>query len=153
VHRVPAEDGIGMCRAVYTRVGMFDRAGMLNELFRFSTTDRKWELDGTPVSGFPPAPPVSGLPPSARSNHGMVSVGSNLYVFGGGTATGEEGLCDGYRLGACQIERPGDAPRAAGVPVATSCARAGCHAVPHQGLVTLDGTSPLSWHRESQRGR
>jgi hypothetical protein len=147
VHRVPAEDGIGMCRAVYTRVGMFDRAGMLNELFRFSTTDRKWEqLDA--------AARVSGLPPSARSSHGMVSVGSDLYVFGGGTATGEEGLCDdGHRLSACQTERPGDAPRAAGVPVAKTCARAGCHAVPHQGLVTLDGTSPLSWHRESQRGR
>ena len=129
-------------------MGMFDRAGgLLNDFFRFSTTDLKWEqLDA--------AARVSGSPPSGRSGHGMVSVGSDLYVFGGYGNTGEEGLCDdGHRLGACQIERLGDATRAAVVIVATSCARAGCHAVPHQGLVTLDGTSPLSLHRESQRGR
>ena len=128
-------------------MGMFDRAGVLNDFFRFSTTDLKWEqLDA--------AARVSGSPPSTRYGHGMVSVGSDLYVFGGIRNTGEEGLCDdGHRLGACQIERLGDAPRAAAVLVATSCARAGCQAVPHQGLVTLDGTSPLSWHRGSQRGR
>jgi hypothetical protein len=128
------------------RVGMLDRAVFVfNELFRFSTTDLKWEqLDATRVSGSPPTAPYS---------QGMVSVGSDLYVFGGSTGTGEEGLCDGHRLGACQIDRLGDDPRADGVPVATFCTRAGCHAVPHQGLVTLDGTSPLSWHRESQRGR
>jgi hypothetical protein len=131
-------------------VYMFDRAGVFNELFRFSTTDLKWDqLDSTRVSG---------SPPSARYGHGMASVGSDLYVFGGYFGeygeTGEEGLWyDGHRLGACQIDRLGDAPRAAAVPVATSFARAGCHAVPHQGLVTLDGTSPISWHRESQRGR
>jgi hypothetical protein len=127
---------------------MLDRAdGSSNELFRFSTTDLKWEqLDATSVSG---------SPPSARYSHGMVSVGSDLYVLLGRiTTTGEEELCDdGHRRGACQIERLGDAPRAADVLVATSCARAGCHAVPHQGLVTLDGTSPISWHRESKRGR
>ena len=62
-------------------MGMFDRAGNLNELFRFSTTDQKWEqLDATRVSG---------SPPSARKRHGMVSVGSDFYVFGG---YGEEGL-------------------------------------------------------------
>jgi hypothetical protein len=128
---------------------MFDRAGgFFHNFFRFSTTDLKWEqLDAA-------AARVSGSPPSGRSDHGMVSVGSDLYVFGGRDNTGEEGLCDdGHRLGACQIERLGDAPRAAAVLVATSCARAGCQAVPHQGLVTLDGTSPLSWHRGSQRGR
>jgi hypothetical protein len=129
------------------RVCMLERAGArydgntfydpLNEFFRFSTTDQKWEqLDATLATL------VSGLP-SARSAHGMVSVGRDLYVFGGSTR-GEKGLCDdGHRLGACQIERLGDAPRAAGVLVATSCARAGCHAVPHHGLVTLDGKSPL----------
>jgi hypothetical protein len=135
------------------RVGMLDRAGPSNELFRFSTTDLKWEqLDAAAL--------VLGSPPSARYSHGMVSVGSDLYVFGGYFGvhghgeTGEEGLCyDGHRRGACQIDRLGDGPRAAAVPVATSFARAGCHAVPHQGLVTLDGTSPISWHRESKRGR
>jgi N-acetylneuraminic acid mutarotase len=65
------------------RVGMLDRAGgSSNELFRFSTTDLKWDqLDATSVSGSP----LSG---------GMVSVGSDLYVFGGNTTTGEEGLFD-----------------------------------------------------------
>jgi hypothetical protein len=106
-----------MLLAVYTRVGMLDRAGPSNELFRFSTTDLKWEqLDATSVSG---------SPPSARYSHGMVSVGSDLYVFGG-FGIGEEGLSyDGHRRGACQIERLGDGPRAAAVLVATSCARGG----------------------------
>jgi hypothetical protein len=139
-------------------VGMLDRAddgsteffGSSSELFRFSITDLKWEqLDATRVSG---------LPLSAHTNLGMVSLGSDIYVFGrlrnSLSNTGEEGLCDdGHRLGACQIERLGDATRAAVVIVATSCARAGCHAVPHQGLVTLDGTSPVSWHCESMAGR
>jgi hypothetical protein len=93
---------------------MFDRAGVLNDFFRFSTTDLKWEQLDAPAR-------VSGSPPSRRYSHGMVSVGSDLYVFGGRDNTGEEGLCDdGHRLGACQIERLGDAPRAAAVLVATS---------------------------------
>jgi N-acetylneuraminic acid mutarotase len=57
-------------------VCLSDRPGYSNELFRFSTTERKWELLN--------ATRVSGSPPSARSDHGMVSVGSDLYVFGGG---------------------------------------------------------------------
>jgi hypothetical protein len=124
---------------------MLDRADYTNELFRFSTTDQKWEqLDATRVSGSPPS----------QFEHGMVSVGSDLYVFASLFGSGEEGLCDdGRRLGACQIERLDDALRAAAVLIATSCARVVCHAVPHQGLVTLDGTSPLSWHRESKAGR
>jgi hypothetical protein len=142
-----------MLLEVYTGVCMLDRAGdpnagpsnnlffavPSNELFRFSTMENQWvQLDATRVSG---------SPPSARYKHGMVSVGSDLYVFGGLTKAGEEGLCDdGHRGGACQIERLGDAPRDAAVLVATCCARAGCHAVPHQGLVTLEG--PLPWHRE-----
>jgi hypothetical protein len=85
-----------------------------NDLFRFSTTLSWEQLDATVDAGLQP-----------RSQHSMVSVGSDVYVFGG---TGEEGLCDdGHRLGACQIERLGDAPRAAAVLVATCCARAGCH--------------------------
>jgi hypothetical protein len=128
---------------------MLDRAGGSNGLFRFSTTDLQWEqLDATRVSG---------SPPTAIFNYGfgsnsMVSVGSDIYVFGESLA-GEEGLCDdGHRLGAFQIERLGHAPRAAVVTVAICCARAGCHAVPHQGLVTPDDTSPVSWHCESRRG-
>ncbi len=75
---------------------MMDRADYSNELFRFSTTEQKWEqLD---------APRVSGSPPSGRYGHGMVSVGSDLYVFGGYSTTGEDGRCDdGLRLSAFQI--------------------------------------------------
>ena len=51
-----------------------------NTLFRFSATEQKWELLG--------APQVLGSPPSARTNHGMVAVGSDLYVFGGHTEGG-----------------------------------------------------------------
>ncbi len=126
---------------------MLDRAvsGSLNDFFRFSTTEQKWEqLNATRVSG---------SPPSARRGHGMVSVGSDLYVFGGSASGGEEGLSnDGHCLGAWQIERLEDAPRTSPVLVATPFARTGCHAVPHQGLVTQDGTSPLSWHRVSHSG-
>ena len=117
-----------------------------DDLLRYSTKNEMGQrLDATRDLG---------SPPSARYEHGMVSVGSDFYVFGGFRGFqqteyetyGDEGLCDdGHRLGgACQIERLGDAPRAAAVLVATPCARAECHAVPRQGLVTLDGTSPLS---------
>ena len=59
-----------------------------NELFRFSTTKHQWEqLDATRVSG---------SLPGARERFGMVSVGSDLYVFGGyvggyADSAGEEG--------------------------------------------------------------
>ena len=44
-------------------------------IFRFLTTERKWEhLDASRVSGSPPSP---------RDFFGVVSVGSDLYVFGG----------------------------------------------------------------------
>jgi N-acetylneuraminic acid mutarotase len=43
-----------------------------NDLFRFSTTEQKWEKIQ-----------VSGTPPSARSGHRMAAVGNNLYSFGG----------------------------------------------------------------------
>ncbi len=103
-----------------------------NELFRFSTTEQKWEqLNATRVSG---------SPPSERFGHGMVSVGSYLYVFGGqprvGLNLGEEGLCDdGHRLGACQIERLGDAPRAAAALVSSGVQ---CSAAP--------GSGDARWH-------
>ena len=49
-------------------------------LFRFSTTKMQWgQLD---------APQASGSPPGARSGHGMVAVGSDLYVFGGSKILG-----------------------------------------------------------------
>jgi N-acetylneuraminic acid mutarotase len=58
-------------------------AGVSNDLFRFSTTKMQWEqLDASQVSG---------SPPSARSGHGMVAVGSDLYVFGGGRGGGAVG--------------------------------------------------------------
>ena len=51
-----------------------------NDLFRFSTTEQKWEqLNATRVSGPPPSP---------RSGHGMVAVGSDIHVFGGGMGSG-----------------------------------------------------------------
>ena len=56
-----------------------------NELFRFSTTTLQWEqLDGSRVSG---------SPPSERQSHAMVAVGSDLYIFGGWTVSGEEARC------------------------------------------------------------
>jgi hypothetical protein len=66
-----------------------------NDLFRFSTMEQKWELlDATRVSGSPPSP---------RFDHFMVSVGSDLYVFGG---RGDTRHCNaGHRLGVRQIER------------------------------------------------
>ncbi len=126
-----------------------DRDGGSNELFRFSTTTMQWEqLD---------APQVSGSPPSSRHDHGMVAVGSDLYVFGGDIGGGDTRRCAAcIRLAACQIER-------------RRCSAHGCAACGHMlcssgmpcraahgmtsSLVTLDGTSPLSRHRESQRGR
>ena len=64
---------------------MLDRAGYSNELFRFSTTALQWEeLD---------AALVSGSPPSARDGHTMAAVGSDIFVFGGWTYSGEEARC------------------------------------------------------------
>ena len=114
--------GIVTCLEADRRVCMLDRAGAFttNELFRFSTTTMQWEqLD---------LPQGSGSPPSPRSGHGMVAVGSDLYVFGGRTHTGDAIRCAaGHRLGACQLKRLGDALRVAAVLVATCCARVGCH--------------------------
>ena len=68
-------------------MSMLDRAGNSNELSRFSTTEQKWELLD--------APRVSDSPPSGRWGHGMVSVESDLYVFGGYTVAGGY---EGHRL-------------------------------------------------------
>ena len=49
-------------------------AGYSDELWRFSTLTRKWTLEGT-----------TGLEsPSARSDHTMEAVGTDIYLFGGG---------------------------------------------------------------------
>jgi hypothetical protein len=87
-----------MCLEADGRVCMLDRAGASNALVRLSTTTMQWEqLDASRVSG---------SPPSARYNHGMVAVGSDLYVFGGMTNEGDTRHCDaGRRLGAWQIDR------------------------------------------------
>jgi hypothetical protein len=106
---------VSSCDLKFARAWEFDRAGDLNDFFRFSTTDLKWEQLDAAARG------LGYNRPSGRYDHGMVSVGSDLYVFGGYNSRGEEGLCDdGHRLGACQIERLGDAPRAAAVRAATS---------------------------------
>ncbi len=120
-----AREGHGMVSVVrdfsFYVFGGYTAKGRSNELFRFSTNQKKWEQVN-----------VSGSPPSARSHVSMVNtVGSDLYVFGGyyynPPHPGEEGLCDdGHRLGACQIERPGDALRAAAVVDDTCCVRARC---------------------------
>jgi hypothetical protein len=146
----PAEDSLVTWDEADTRVCLLDRAGASNELFRFSTTEQKWEqLD---------APRVSGSPPSRRSGHGMVAVGSDLYVFGGyvfdGSVTqGEEKHCAAGRLlGACQIVR-GHSLRAMPLCLSPHLGLEQRSAVPvrNQGLVTRDGTSPLFWHREVHR--
>jgi hypothetical protein len=129
---------IVMCLEADRRVCMLDRAAVSNDFFWFSTTERKWEqLNATRVSGSPPSP---------RDFQGMVAVGSDLYVFGGSTnfeifggitQGGDRRRCDaGIRLGACQIERLGAANGGAAVLVSKCCARQGCHAVPHQSLLT-----------------
>ena len=115
---------------------MLDRAGVSDDLFRFSTTPLQWEqLDVTRVSG---------SPPSARQGHAMVAVGNDLIVFGGETDSGEETRC------ACRPPSgvmsdivPTIAPRAA-----TLCACAAAHGVErvcrdcrHQGLVVTRGTA------------
>ncbi len=98
---LPPEDSSVIKLETDKRVCMLHRPDDSVELFRFSTTEQKWEkLD-------------AGSPPSGRRGHGMVSVGSDLYVFGGSTRiglgddgdnggekpTGEEGRRDdGHRL-------------------------------------------------------
>ncbi len=58
-------------------------AGVLNDLHVYEPTSRRWtDLSGESVSG--PAP-------SARSRHGFTAAGGQLYVFGGGNLTGQEG--------------------------------------------------------------
>ena len=100
-----------------TRGCMLDRAGYSNELFRFSTTALQWELLD--------ASRVSGSPPSGRDNHAMVVVGSDLFVFGGSTGSGEEARCACWPpSGVMSDIAPTIAPRAAAVRAVVWC-RAG----------------------------
>ena len=52
------------------------------ELFRFSVETLTWTKLDTAAG-------VTGTGPSARSEHSMASVGSDIYVFGGDTDEGE----------------------------------------------------------------
>jgi hypothetical protein len=92
----PAEDSLVIWDEADTRVCLLDRAGASNELFRFSTTEQKWEqLDAPRVSGSPPRPAEWVM---------MVAVGSDLYVSVESTvplaSPGEQEMCAaGRRLG------------------------------------------------------
>ena len=108
---------------------MLDRAGEFsNELFRFSTTTLQWEqLDVSRVSG---------SPPSGRYNHAMAAVGSDLYVFGGSTGSGEEARCACWPPSGVMSEiAPAIAPRTAAVRAR------GCCAWRHPGLVVKHGAA------------
>jgi hypothetical protein len=55
------------------------------ELWRFDTSTLRWEtVDSTTANG---------AVPSARSGHVMTSVGRNLWMHGGRTASGEGDTC------------------------------------------------------------
>jgi len=52
------------------------------ELFKFSTVSMEWtDLSAAAV--------VKGSPPSGRLDHTMTAVGTEIYVFGGWTGSGE----------------------------------------------------------------
>mmetsp|Transcript_26134 Transcript_26134/g.39552 ORF Transcript_26134/g.39552 Transcript_26134/m.39552 type:complete len:371 (+) Transcript_26134:91-1203(+) len=67
------------------RAGITMKEMAMNDLYQLDTTTRQWKLIET-----------KGTPPTARSFHRMISIGDNLYVFGG---CGEEGrLADLHKL-------------------------------------------------------
>ena len=111
---------------------MLDRAGLSNELFRFSTTALQWEqLD---------AGLVSGSPPSARNGHAMAVVGNDLIVFGGSTYSGEEARCACWPpSGVMSDIAPTIAPRAAAVRARLHGLERVYCAWRHQGLVVTRG--------------
>ena len=114
---------------------MLDRAGRSNELFRFSTTALQWEqLD---------ADLVSGSPPSARWGHAMqamVVVGSDLFVFGGYTDSGEEARCACWPPSKAMSDIASTiAPRAAAVRARLHGVEREYCACRHQGLVVTRG--------------
>jgi hypothetical protein len=107
-----------------------------NDLFKLDLDTKEWHRNGIQ--------PQELVKP--RRSHGMVFVGSDLYVFGGSVIVG--------RLSGCMSDR---SPRGCSM----RCCCAYCHMLYSSGvpcraapdLVTLDGTAHLSWHHESQRGR
>ena len=120
---------------------MLDRAGFSNELFRFSTTALQWEqLDADLFI-------VSGSPPSARQDHAMAAVGSDLIVFGGLTSggetdSGEEARCACWPpSGVMSDIAPTIAPRAAAVCARLYGLERGCRAWRHPGLVVTHGAA------------
>jgi hypothetical protein len=82
--------------SLYVFGGLTYQRGKSNELFKLDLDNKEWHI----------IEPRGSVKPSARENHRMVSVGSDLYVFGGYTQTGEQGRCAaGHRQGACRIKR------------------------------------------------
>ena len=112
---------------------MVDRAGRSNELFRFSTTALQWEqLD---------AGLVSGSPPSARYEHSMAVVGSDLVVFGG-RDPGEEARCACWPPSGVMSDIASTiAPRAAVVRARMHGLERVYCAWRHQGLVVTRGVA------------
>ena len=123
-----------MTRGPDTCVCMLDRAEYSNELFRFSTTALQWEqLD---------AALVSGSPPSAREEHTMAAVGSDIFVFGGWTYSGEEARCACWPpSGDMSDIAPTIAPRTAAVRARPHGFERGCCAWRHPGLVVTHGAA------------
>ena len=72
--------------------------GASDEMFRFDTLTGVWTLV-RPLSPSPRSLPrgVGREDPSARYQHAMVSVGTNIYVFGGRISDGESGAIDGEK--------------------------------------------------------
>jgi N-acetylneuraminic acid mutarotase len=106
-----------------------------NELFRFSTTEQKWEqLNATRVSGSPPSP---------RSGHGMVSVGSDIHVFGGGMGSGY-GSNDLFRFSTTEEKwEQLDAQRVSGSPPSARLFL--CMVSVGSDLYVFGGGDPTGW--------
>ena len=104
-----------------------------NDLFKLDLDTGEWH----------PITPRVGSPPSARYEHGMVAVGTDLYVFGG-SSSGEEarGVCWPPSGGMADLA-PTSAPRAAAVRTRPHSLGRGCWAWRHQGLVTRGEAQPL----------
>jgi hypothetical protein len=138
----PAEDSLVMWLEADRRLSMLDRAVESNELFWFSTTKMQWEqLD---------APQVSGSPPSSRHDHGMLAVGSDLYVMFG-SFEGDTRRCAAGNWSGCMPDR---APRRCSAHGCGACGHILCSSrVPCRAAPKFGDSGPLPWHSESPRGR
>jgi hypothetical protein len=77
---------VTVCAVVCVRrMTCVPHAGHSDELWRFSTSTRRWERANSTA--------VNGAGPSARSDHVMTSVGLDLWVHGGDAVTGEGVAC------------------------------------------------------------